>query len=101
MSHACSSRMTPCPTQPIIQPCLSCAALRAEVEDIKRGNTNMFIERAALRARIEVLEKVVIDVDEAMRGDYHREGTKIRIVVTQESLNRFRAALDALKEGKG
>jgi hypothetical protein len=56
---------------------------------------------AALRARIEVLEKVVIDVDEAMRGDYHREGTKIRIVVTQESLNRFRAALDALKEGKG
>jgi hypothetical protein len=81
------------------------AALRAEVEDIKRGNTNMFIERfierEALRARIALLEKVVIDVDEAMRGDYHREGTKIRIVVTQESLNRFRAALDALKEGKG
>jgi len=56
-------------------------------------------DNAALRDRIEVLEKVVIDVDEAMRGDYHREGTKIRIVVTQESLNRFRAALDALKEG--
>ena len=54
----------------------------------------------ALRARIEVLEKVVIDIDEAMRGDYHREGKKIRIVVTQESLNKFRAALDALKEGK-
>jgi len=57
-------------------------------------------ELTSLRARIEVLEKAVIDIDEAMRGDYHREGTKIRIVVTQESLNKFRAALDALKEGK-
>jgi hypothetical protein len=82
----------------------SCKSILADALDGVNGAENyeeVKGERDALRARIEVLEKVVIDVDEAMRGDYHREGTKIRIVVTQESLNRFRAALDALKEGKG
>jgi len=44
---------------------------------------------------VERLEKVVEDFDEAMRGDYHRDGIKIRIVVTQDSLNKFRKA----KEG--
>ena len=81
--------------------CIVCKSLRDDSGRSCSGCAVHHVANKALRARVEVLEKVAIDVDEAMRGDYHREGTKIRIVVTQESLNRFRAALDALKEGKG
>ena len=73
--------------------------LHADLAYVQNCLDTSMLEAAALRADNARLEKVAADFDEAIRGDYHRDGIKIRIVVTQDSLNKYRTALDALKEG--